>query len=83
MLCEKEGQTLVVSAAGAVLCEGSTQWRQGALAQRLTLPQAGLPIRLHEDLAVTAWYCPASGDLLAVDVHGKSEAVRHDVLLSF
>ncbi len=83
MLCEKEGQTLVVSAAGAVLSEGSTQWRQGALAQRLMLPQAGLPICLHEDLAVTAWYCPASGDLLAVDVHGKSEAVRHDVLLSF
>lgn len=81
-LCTQDGKTFVVSAAGAVLCEGSTQWRQGALSQRLSLPQPGIPIDLHQDLAMTAWYCPASGDLLAIDVHEKSELPRDDVLLT-
>lgn len=80
-ICEEAGQTVVVSEAGAVLAQGSTRWRQGAVGKRLQMPQPGLPLQLHADLAMTAWYCPISGDLLAVDVHERNQAPVDDVVL--
>lgn len=71
----------VVTAAGAVLCKGSTRWRSGAISRRFeTLPQEW-NINLHENLALTAWHCPVSGDLLAVDVHERDRPPLDDVVL--
>lgn len=53
----------VRSRAGAVLSVGSTRWREGALHRDFDLDG------LHSDLTMSAFYCPLSGDLLAVDVH--------------
>lgn len=39
-------------------------------------------IALHQDLAITAFYCPASGRLLSVDVHEHGKAVTDDVVLN-
>jgi N-methylhydantoinase B len=82
LLCVQDGQTLVVSRAGAVLAEGSTRWRRGAIARRLELPQPGIPIQMHKDLALTAWYCPLEGDLLAIDIHERAHEPVDDVALA-
>jgi N-methylhydantoinase B len=70
----------VVSRAGYVLCSGSTRWRSGAVARAIE-DAALYGIRLHERLAMTAYYCPASGTLLSVDVHEKGTAPPDDVVL--
>ena len=64
----------VITKAGYILCTGSTRWRAGAVSQTWTeLPQA-MMLRLHDDLAMTTWYCPASGTLLWVDTHRRDDA---------
>jgi N-methylhydantoinase B len=71
----------VVSSGGAILCSGSTRWREGAIACVYeTLPKEW-NITLHENLAMTAWYCPLNGDLLAVDVHERGHRPADDVVL--
>ena len=72
------GQTHVVSAAGAVLSSGSTRWRAGA--RREPAPQ-NLLLRLHDGLQMSAYYCPVSGDLLAVDVHETGSVPPDDIVL--
>jgi N-methylhydantoinase B len=67
--------------AGYVLAQGTTAWRAGAIARPLKIEDYPGQIRLHEDLAMTAFYCPASGTLLAVDVHEKGVDPSNDVLL--
>lgn len=71
-LVESAGHIEVHSVGGAVLAVGSTRWRSGAVAQ--PVDAAALGITLHEDLAMTAFYCPVSGVRLAVDVHWRHEA---------
>lgn len=71
----------VVSKAGYILCTGSTRWREGAVAKTWTALPDELMIHLHEDLAVTTYYCPASGTLLSVDVHRRDETPADDVVL--
>jgi N-methylhydantoinase B len=53
--------------AGAVLSQGHTRWRAGAVARRVDPKDHR--ITLHADLAMTAYYCPKSGVQLAVDLH--------------
>lgn len=67
----------VRSRVGAVLGVGSTDWRAGALRRFLDL---GIP--LHPDLTATAFYCPASGDLLTVDVHERGAEPFDDLALA-
>ena len=38
-------------------------------------------VTLHEKLSMTAFYCPASGALLSVDVHRKGESPHEDLAL--
>jgi N-methylhydantoinase B len=63
--------------AGALLADGDTRWRSGAVSRPFA--PGTLPIRLHEELAMTAYYCPASGELLAVDVHRVDESPVDDL----
>ena len=72
----------VVSQGGAVLSSGTTCWRKGALARPVSPQDQGHRITLHEGLAMTAFYCPASGALLAVDVHEKDGSAIDDVELN-
>jgi len=65
-----------------VLAVGSTAWRAGAHAVVMDVgdfPEGTL--QLHDDLAITAFYCPASGTLLALDVHRRDGIPVDDVLL--
>lgn len=62
---------------GAVLGVGSTAWRGGALRRPF---DPGTP--LHPDLAMTAFYCPRSGERLAVDVHERDAGPEDDLLLA-
>ena len=71
----------VISKAGYILCTGSTRWRKGAVAKTWTELPDEFMIRLHDDLAATTYYCPASGTLLAVDVHRRDETPLDDVVL--
>jgi N-methylhydantoinase B len=73
--------THVVSRAGYILCTGSTRWRAGAIAARMERLPAEHRITLHEKLAVTLYYCPATGTLLGVDVHERGQPPREDVVL--
>lgn len=80
-LIRQAGELRVVTKAGAVLSRGNTCWRPGAF--KVTSdnlpPEHG--ILLHEDLAVTTYYCPVSGSQLAVDIHRKDEPPADDVIL--
>ena len=71
----------MVSKAGVILATGTTQWRRGAVAQTLDKLPKVQGISLHQKLALTAFYCPASGALLSVDVHRKGEAPGDDLML--
>ena len=68
----------VVTKVGYILCTGSTRWRTGAVAKTTAKLPDELMIRLHDDLVATAYYCPASGTLLAVDFHRKDETPPDD-----
>lgn len=70
----------VRTTAGAVLSRGSTRWRAGALSR--PLDPARHHIRLHEDLAMTAHYCPVSGAVLSVDVHRRDASPIEELLLT-
>ncbi|RBY79854.1 hydantoinase B/oxoprolinase family protein [Geodermatophilus sp. TF02-6] len=72
------GQWEVRTTDGAVLSRGSTRWRDGAHRFELSLPPAAGDT-LHPDLTVTGWACPATGALLAVDVHLRDEEPFSDL----
>jgi N-methylhydantoinase B len=71
----------VVSRAGCILATGSTRWRAGAVAKTFEVLPPEHRIRLHEGLAVTLHFCPASGTLLSVDVHERGHPVPDDIVL--
>lgn len=72
--------TAVHTVAGAVLASGPAHWRRGAVAS--PIDPAGGGITLHPELAMTAYYCPASGTQLAVDVHHKGDEPGDDIVLT-
>jgi N-methylhydantoinase B len=71
----------VVSAGGHRLASGNTNWREGAMSAPVSQAAGIHRITMHADLAMTAFYCPASGDLLAVEVHEASVVPVDDVAL--
>ena len=71
----------VVTRAGYILCTNSTRWRAGAVSHTAHMFPAAHNIVLHEGLAVTSWYCPASGTLLATDVHERGTRPQDDQVL--
>jgi N-methylhydantoinase B len=73
--------THVVTKAGYILSTNSTRWRAGAVAVTMTKLPAEYRIALHANLAMTAYYCPASGTLLTVDVHRRGTKPPDDVVL--
>jgi len=73
--------THVVTRAGYILATGHTRWRRGAVSRTMTKVPAEHRITLHERLAMTAYYCPASGTLLAVDVHERGTKPPDDIVL--
>lgn len=69
----------VVSPSGLILATGSTRWRAGAVA--VPMEPSALPIRLHDELAMTAYCCPATGALLSLDIHEKGSIPADDIVL--
>jgi N-methylhydantoinase B len=80
VVADEDGALVVRSTAGVVLSRGHSRWRRGALARAVDPAEHG--ITLHTDLAMTAFYCPASGLLLAVDVHRRDDAPLDDLDLT-
>jgi len=70
----------VTTKAGYLLATGSTRWRAGAAKVPFDPPKV-LGITLHENLAMTAFCCPATGAMLSLDVHEKSVAPADDIVL--
>ncbi len=64
---------------GRVLAEATTAWRQHAVRRPFTMPP-GNPA-LHPDVELTAYYCPSTATLLAVDLHHCDNHPVDDVLL--
>lgn len=81
LIARDERGVHVVSKAGYILSTGSTRWRSGAVAVTTDQPPTEHGILLHDQLAVTAYYCPASGALLAVDIHERGGRPVDDVLI--
>lgn len=71
----------VVSKAGYILATNSTRWRKGAIAVTWKNAPPEYKIKLHKNLAMTAYYCPASGTLLSVDIHEKGSVPPDDVVI--
>ena len=71
----------VYSIAGAKLASGSTRWRSGAVSKPVDKANELHRITLHRDLAMTAFHCPVSGMLLAVDVHEANAKPNDDIVL--
>lgn len=69
----------VVTATGAKLASGTTRWRAAAVAVPQHDVLAEHKLALHANLAITTYYCPASGDLLAVDIHDKDQTPDDDI----
>lgn len=80
-LLKAGNEICVASEAGAKLSVNSTCWRAGAVRQEIGNPTELHRIKLHEGLTMTAFYCPLSGDLLAIDVHEKGRAPVDDMEL--
>ncbi|MBI0538785.1 hydantoinase B/oxoprolinase family protein [Roseomonas sp. KE2513] len=68
----------VIGPSGHVLSSGHTRWREGAVSAPVQADQLPMHV-LHAELAMTAWYCPVSGILLALDIHRADETPQHDV----
>ncbi|MFK4035232.1 hydantoinase B/oxoprolinase family protein [Nonomuraea wenchangensis] len=75
---DASGQWHVRTLDGTVLSVGSTRWREGAHRFRPALPAAS-GATLHPDLTVTGWADPATGTLLAIDVHRRDQEPFHDI----
>jgi N-methylhydantoinase B len=80
-LVEDDGGIHVTTVAGYVLCSNSTRWRAGAVSMTYTDSLPLHKITLHADLALTAHYCPATGTLLAIDIHERGKVPADDVVL--
>jgi N-methylhydantoinase B len=80
VVADEDGELTVRSTAGVVLSRGHSRWRRGATASAVDPTEHG--ITLHVDLAMTAFYCPASGLLLAVDVHRRDDEPLDDLDLT-
>jgi N-methylhydantoinase B len=80
LIVQSGSEFQVVSKGGYVLARGSTRWRSGAVKAKTHLPDC-LGIRLHQRLAMTSYYCPSTGQLLAVDVHEVDHAPIDDIVL--
>jgi N-methylhydantoinase B len=72
------GEVHIVSRSGATLARGSTRWREGAIRAPFAPSRV---LRLHEGLEMSSFYCPVSGELLAVDVHEKGAIPQDDIIL--
>ena len=73
--------THIATQAGFILSTDSSRWRAGAVAATFDMLPPEYRIVLHEHLSVTAYYCPASGCLLSVDVHERGVRPPDDVVL--
>jgi hypothetical protein len=71
----------VVTPAGASLCSGHTDWRSGAARLDMSDVDDLARIALHEGLTLVGYACPASGQLLAVDVEAKQTGRSGDICL--
>ncbi len=78
-LLAEDGEWVVRSSAGAELARGGTAWRAGATSRRVDPSELG--IDLHEQLIMTEWLCPLSGESLAVDVHRVGAAPLEELML--
>jgi N-methylhydantoinase B len=78
--CDERGMHIVTK-AGYILATNSTRWRTAAVAVTSEQPPPEHGILLHAQLAVTTYYCPATGSLLSVDVHERGGRPVDDVLL--
>jgi N-methylhydantoinase B len=80
-LLRLEGEWCVVSPGGNVLSRGSTAWRAGAVRRQFDLESLPGHWRLHERLTATAYYCPGTGTLIALDIDETGAPPRDDILL--
>ncbi len=81
LLVHTDQEWQIQSRAGYVLARNTTAWRTGAIARSVIIDDYPGQLKLHENLMMTAFYCPASGILLAVDVHEKNTFPIDDILL--
>jgi N-methylhydantoinase B len=75
----RDGERWLLACKGRVLVSDTTAWRSAAVRRAYAMPPGNPP--LHEDLELTAWYCPATATLLAVDMHRRGTDPPDDVLL--
>jgi N-methylhydantoinase B len=80
-LARDKGGIHVVTRAGYILSTDHTGWRSGAAAVSFDRLPREHGIVLHEGLSITAYYCPATGTLLSVDIHERDTQPVDDVVL--
>ena len=81
IIARDERGTHVVTRAGYILATNHTRWRSGAIAVTVDKLPPEYRIVLHQGLALTTYYCPASGTLLSVDVHERGATPMEDTVL--
>ena len=67
----------VRSRAGAILARDSTRWRAGAVSRNVQPGDFG--IVLHEELLMTGFFCPISGEMLSLDIHRRDDEPFDDL----
>jgi N-methylhydantoinase A/oxoprolinase/acetone carboxylase beta subunit/N-methylhydantoinase B/oxoprolinase/acetone carboxylase alpha subunit len=63
--------------AGALLSRDSTRWRSGAVSRNVD--PNDYEIVLHEELTMTGFFCPISGEMLSLDVHRRGDEPFDDL----
>ena len=69
----------VTTPAGYILCTGTSSWRAGAVAVTSKELSDEYHIKLHDDLVMTTYYCPASGMMLSADIHERDQKPWDDM----
>ena len=80
-LAKRGGTWRTSCRCGHELARGSTAWRGGAVARPAPPVRTAAPMKLHRELALTGFYCPACARLLALDLHETGTEPRDDVVL--
>ena len=80
-LVKKRNKWTVLCRCGYKLASGTTGWRDGAKAKPVKPVRTSAPMKLHQDLTMTGFFCPSCARLLSLDIHERTSPPSHDILL--
>ncbi|MBI3014875.1 MAG: hydantoinase B/oxoprolinase family protein [Candidatus Tectomicrobia bacterium] len=82
-LVRRDGKSEVACRCGVSLGGPDKNWKERAVARRISPQELGPLIRLHQDLEAVQHLCPGCGSLLSLEVKRLDETPLWEISLSF